>query len=95
LGGAKLITVVMAAESEVSGHDWPETAMTDYPVRRIALRLGPLGVPVVSTAAEMKRRHATVLPYIGGHMNVAGHAAVADLLYDRMVALGWLGSGDR
>jgi hypothetical protein len=87
--GARTITVVMPAEQEVTGINWPPTATSDYPARRITQHLQPLGVPVVSTVAEMKRQRDTVLPFIGGHPNSAGHAAVADLLYEKMVALGW------
>jgi hypothetical protein len=90
-GGARLLTVVMPSETQISGHDWPEDLPIDSPERRLTALLQPRGLPVVATSAEFRRQRAAVLPFVDGHPSAAGHHLVAELIYARLLALGWAG----
>ncbi len=89
-GGAKVLVEVMPFEQAVDGGQWDMGSTSDYPEHRLTKHFEPLGVPVVGTAEIFRQRRALVTPFIGGHPNSEGHRAMADVLYDRLAALGWI-----
>jgi hypothetical protein len=56
-----------------------------YPERRLSASFDRLGVPSVMMFEEFQPHLDEVLPYVGGHLSVAGHRRAAEALYRRLV----------
>ncbi|HZS36999.1 MAG TPA: SGNH/GDSL hydrolase family protein [Polyangia bacterium] len=62
--------------------------VVDYPEVRLGRLFSRLGVPSVMLRDALLPHADEVLPYVDGHLNVAGHRVSADAIYAKLVALG-------
>ena len=63
-----------------------------YAEQRLDSLFNRLGVPSVMLYDEFQPYLTEVLPFVGGHLNVAGHRRAAEALYRRLVEAGIAGS---
>jgi hypothetical protein len=95
--GAKYLAVVVPFEPQVRA--WPPPGArpskialgVDYPERRLARLFARLDIPVVTLRDEFARHADEVLPFISGHFSLGAHRLAAELIYQRLIALGWAG----
>lgn len=66
----------------------PPPMNREYPEQRLSALYARLGVPSVMLSDAFQPYLDEVLPYIGGHLSVAGHQRTAEALYHKLVELG-------
>ncbi len=79
-----LIAVSIPFEQRVGKERFP----VDYPGNRLRAIFARLDIAFISMKATFDAHTDEVLPYWGGHLNVAGHRLTADALYKELISRG-------
>lgn len=66
----------------------PPPLVRDYPEQRLSALFTRLGVASVMLLNDFEPYASEVLPFLGGHLNVAGHRRAAEALYQKLVGSG-------
>ena len=69
-------------------HHPPPRMDREYPERRLSAHFARLGVASVMLMDDFQPYIEEVLPYVDGHLSVAGHRRAAEALYRKLVESG-------